>query len=933
MPVCFENRQLADLRRIVGGRGSATDEEQLAQHLDQCELCSLQVERLVAGDPIAIQMRRAIRGGRKLPARSVDLRLPKLDALLEEESFPSSREQVVRDAPETVAGGSPQMPPETMAYSPPAARKKHKAMKVSSPPGYEILSELGRGGMGVVYRARQLRLNRMVALKMILSGQHAGPEHLVRFLAEAEAVARLQHPRIVQIHEIAEHQGLPFISLEFVDGGSLAAKLQGIPQPPRQAAEMAEMLAEAVAAAHEKGIVHRDLKPANVLLTSAGQPKIADFGLAKQLESDSGATDSGAVMGTPSYMAPEQAAGRTREIGPPADIYSLGAILYEMLTGRPPFRGASPMDTLQQVQNQPVVPPRQLQPGVPRDLETICLKALEKEPARRYASAEMLTAELRRYLDGRPILARRVGGLERAWRWARRNPAVSLSSMLAASTLIVATIVLSIDNGRLKASQQATRLALAGEKQQTQRAREQTRLAEEYGRQQQEALERLQREVKARQQAESRRKQAESDAAAAQLAAAKSATDRRTAEEQANRANLAKSDAEKRAEQELAAKERAEGRVKELVQSETFGEYTNSLTAAQGFLAAGKQQLAVEILDACKPEYRDYEWRLLRHWADGAAPPEWVPLEGSPGPIRDIIFDEAGTHAALVQDKFVTIINLKTSTAITTYELPKSRKRIFLGRHSTELFLLTDSGIMRFDRDSPQGVLRKSLGGVSIRDLLSSQGRLFAVGRRKDFHVVLDPYTSKKLSQFQTPHPAAMLAAITAAADRTAFVAFNAGGRAAIAGEKALALVWFVDKDAKAPLVKADSVAVAPGPLEFRDLAAAFSPDGQHFMLCDSDRSYLWDAAGNHLTAPVETVPWAAKINPRRRSPDGRRFARVEPQPGLHLVALDQSQVFSLATDRPVYGARFCPDDERLVLGGDGEYQIILCPSGNGARE
>src|SRR5262245_45035791 len=302
---------------------------------------------------------------------------------------------------------------------------------------YEILSELGRGGMGVVYKARQTGLNRLVAIKMILAGADAGPKERARFRTEAEAAARLQHPNIVQIYEVGEHEGRPFLSMELVEGGSLEQRLNGTPSPAADAARLVETLAHAMQHAHEQGIVHRDLKPANVL-SGAEHPKVTDFGLARRLGPDAltALTAAGAVVGTPAYMAPEQAAGEGREVGPAADIYALGAILYEMLTGRPPFRGIGMLETLDQVRTQEPVPPSRLMPGLPRDIETICLKCLNKEPARRYESAAALADDLGRFLRGEPIRARPVGAWERGWKWACRRPAVA-GSLTAIGLLLL----------------------------------------------------------------------------------------------------------------------------------------------------------------------------------------------------------------------------------------------------------------------------------------------------------------------------------------------------------------------------------------------------------------------------------------------------------------------------------------------------------------
>ncbi len=327
----------------------------------------------------------------------------------------------------------------TMAQASPSAAAMGIAPGVVRLPGYEILGELGRGGMGVVYKARQLGLNRLVAIKMILSGDYAASGDLARFRLEAEAVAKLQHPGIVQVYEIDEVDGKPYFCLEFVNGGPLQKKLSGNPQPPGQAAQLVEKLAEAMAYAHQNHIIHRDLKPANVLLTENGAPKVADFGLAKRLdEKQESQTQSGSILGTPSYMAPEQAHGQTRDMGPGGDIYSLGAILYEMLVGRPPFKGQTVLDTLEMVRSQEPVAPSRLQPKIPRDLETICLKCLQKDPKNRYHTAAALAEDLRRFQAREPILARPTPTWERAWKWSRRRPLAA--ALIAVSVLFVLSI-------------------------------------------------------------------------------------------------------------------------------------------------------------------------------------------------------------------------------------------------------------------------------------------------------------------------------------------------------------------------------------------------------------------------------------------------------------------------------------------------------------
>ena len=340
--------------------------------------------------------------------------------------------------PSTVDPGTPTVPSADDAPAP--------SVRLPSVPGYELLDVIGRGGMGVVYRARQLSPRRVVALKLVLAGRAD------RFRAEVAAVARLQHPNVVRIHEVGDLDGRPFFSMEYVAGGSLAARLKDGPLPPKAAAALVSRLARAAQHAHDKGIVHRDLKPANVLLAEGEgggpEPKIADFGLAKHLEAAAGEagpmTQSGAILGTPSYMAPEQAKGKVREVGPAVDVYALGAVLYECLGGRPPFREDSHLDTLVRVISDDPVPLRELRPKLPRDLEVVCLKCLRKEPGQRYKSAAALADDLDRFLAGRPIAARSRTPLERAGGWARRHraPLVVAAGVLFIS--LVAAVLLAV---------------------------------------------------------------------------------------------------------------------------------------------------------------------------------------------------------------------------------------------------------------------------------------------------------------------------------------------------------------------------------------------------------------------------------------------------------------------------------------------------------
>ncbi len=330
---------------------------------------------------------------------------------------------------------------------------------------YQVIETIAKGGMGIVFKARQRKLNRIVAIKMILAGQFADKTDVDRFYSEAEAAAALTHPNIVAIHEIGEVQGQHFFSMDYIEGHSLTEMVRENPLTPRRAAEFTRTIAETMQFAHDRGIVHRDLKPSNVLVDRQQRPLITDFGLAKQVSNQSQITVSGAIVGTPSYMPPEQAEGKGDLIGPRSDIYSLGAILYELVTGRPPFKAASPFETIRQVIQDEPLSPRLVNPGVPKDLETICLKCLQKEPGKRYDTSQDLADELGRFLRGEPINARPISRIARLWRLCKRNPATSAAIALAVLLLVTTAVVsttLSITTSRaLAQSEQSLREAIA----------------------------------------------------------------------------------------------------------------------------------------------------------------------------------------------------------------------------------------------------------------------------------------------------------------------------------------------------------------------------------------------------------------------------------------------------------------------------------------
>jgi WD40 repeat protein/serine/threonine protein kinase len=449
------------LKLFLAEELSPSECEALEEHLAECPHCPQRLHKLTS-EPVPSHWRELFAHQQQNDVRSDPAWLDQLARLepdqITDESVPRvTREWVTARDAETPSGAgdadNEELSPQPVPMPWPVV------------PGYEVLGELGRGGMGVVYKARQTGVNRLVALKMIRAGQGAGAEELARFRREAEAAGRLQHPNLVQVYEVGAHAGLPYLCLEYVDGGNLAERLAGLPQPARPAAALVELLARAMHYAHERGIVHRDLKPANILLqsiltaedaeerrgnaaaslplrSSASSavkdftPKISDFGLAKLVHEEGRLTRTGLVLGTPSYMAPEQVLPGSETIGPAADVYALGAILYELLSGRAPFVGETPLDTAEQVVHAEPVPLRRLNAKIPRDLETITLKCLAKEPAGRYPTGQALADDLQRWRDGKPIHARPVGQMERALRWCKRNPAVA--GLMAAVVLVTA---------------------------------------------------------------------------------------------------------------------------------------------------------------------------------------------------------------------------------------------------------------------------------------------------------------------------------------------------------------------------------------------------------------------------------------------------------------------------------------------------------------
>jgi WD40 repeat protein/serine/threonine protein kinase len=751
-----------------------------------------------------------------------------------------------------------------------------------APAGYEIEELLGRGGMGVVYRARQVKLNRRVALKMIRDGALADSQDLARFQTEAEAVAQLQHPNIVQIYEVGDHEGRPYFSLEYVPGGNLDKLLAGKPLLPPEAAGLLETLARAVHHAHLHGIIHRDLKPANILLAfsreprasagalargsrlNEGVPKITDFGLAKRLNAAPGSpgsgkhTQTGAILGTPSYMAPEQAGGK-EAIGPAADVYALGAILYEAVTGRPPFLAANPLDTLMQVVAEEPVPPTRLQPKLPRDLETICLKCLQKDPRKRYASALELADDLRRFQNDEPILARPVGRWERVRRWCHRNPVVA--SLLAALVVVFTAGMAGIVwNWRAATAAQA------------------------------------EAEDKAR------------------LAAAAERKERQSAREARREKVLAQRLAGFALEQEARAEERL---------------YFNRVALANRYWLAGNVERAEELLDVCPPKRRGWEWHYLKRLCRA----ELLTLTGHHSAVSAVAVSPDGRRIASASlddpgpyGAVLTVWDAATGNAL--YSIPAHEERITslaFSPHGRRLASADSGGVIKlWDARTGRPV---RLPPIQHGPPIKRWGAIFAGAKSIStitgaLGVTFSP-DGTKLATSGADHLVRLWDARTGKQLRTYTghsrpcndVAFSPHGRRlATASDDGSVKVWDVATGKPKATLTGHS-----GPVT----SVAFHPDGKLLASAGQDRTIkVWSAVGGKEVRTLRGH--AAAVYRVRWSPDGNlasagadKTVRVwDTVTGLELFTLrgHAGAVRGLAYDRTGHRLISAGDDKTVKV-------------------
>ncbi len=735
---------------------------------------------------------------------------------------------------------------------------------------YELLEEIARGGMGVVFKARQVSLNRLVALKMILRGELASDADVRRFLQEAEAAANLDHPNIVPIYEVGEHDGRQYFSMKLIDGGGSLSSMSGAPrasaEQQRRVARLLATVARAVHYAHQRGILHRDLKPSNVLVDARGEPHVADFGLARRLEGSQGATQSGAIVGTPAYMPPEQATGR-KDVSTAADVYSLGAVLYELLTGQPPFRGESPMEVLLQVVEREPQRPGAINPGLDRDLETICLKCLEKEPGRRYGSAEALAEDLERWLRGEPILVRPSGVGERALKWARRHPAVAAAYAL----LLVATLLGTVGGA-------VTWLWLRAEE--SRRQAEIARgLAEE-----------------ARQEAEGERRQAEV-----------ARQDADTAREDAAQARDRLADAHARLQTETDLRQTADAKVIRVTQ---MARYISNLQLAQREWETFNIVRAEQILDGCPDDLRGWEWYHLK----GCCRRRAFPFPGHNGTVHSAVFSPDGKRLASVgADATVKVWNAQTGQAILTLKSPTSHISNVCFSPDGKRLASADGKV--WDAASGKELLAfQGQKGFVNSVCFSPDGKHLASGSK-----VWDAQTGQEILSLVAP-------------GHVSSACFSPDGRRLAAtgnGEADDALrtltrhygwvkVWDVASGQELLSLQGTDRAYT-----FR--SACFSPDGKRLACANSKTMKVWEAAGGQELLALEAHTGDGHVSSVCFSPDGKLLASAAFDRTVRLwdAQTGRQQLTLLGHTSSVTSAYFSPDGKRLVsAGSDGTMRV-----------